>query len=46
MGLSMFYGVPMPDEERLRFLDEAHARGVTLWDTADVYADNEDILAR
>ncbi|RAK82172.1 aldo-keto reductase [Aspergillus fijiensis CBS 313.89] len=46
MGLSMFYGVPMPDEERLRFLDEAHAQGVTFWDTADVYADNEDILAR
>ncbi|OGM50531.1 hypothetical protein ABOM_000887 [Aspergillus bombycis] len=45
MGLSMFYGVPMSNEDRLKFLDNAHARGVTFWDAADVYADNEDILA-
>lgn len=46
MGLSMFYNTRLPDEDRLKFLDYAHAKGVTFWDSADVYADNEDILAK
>ncbi|XHG07866.1 hypothetical protein AWENTII_010996 [Aspergillus wentii] len=45
MGLCMFYGFPLANEDRLQFLDTAHARGVTFWDAVDVYADNEDILA-
>lgn len=46
MGLSMFYNTRLPDEDRLKFLDYAHGKGVTFWDSADVYADNEDILAK
>ncbi|RAK88464.1 aldo-keto reductase [Aspergillus costaricaensis CBS 115574] len=46
MGLSMFYDKRLPDEDRLSFLDYALAKGVTFWDSADVYADNEDILAK
>jgi aryl-alcohol dehydrogenase-like predicted oxidoreductase len=46
MGLSMFYDKQLPDEARLKLLDCAHARGVTFWDSADVYADNEDLLAK
>ncbi|PYI05427.1 aldo-keto reductase [Aspergillus sclerotiicarbonarius CBS 121057] len=46
MGLSMFYNTRRPDAERLKFLDYAHAKGATFWDSADVYADNEDIIAK
>ncbi|OKL55898.1 hypothetical protein UA08_08956 [Talaromyces atroroseus] len=46
MGLSMFYDKRLPDEDRLKFLDYVHAKGVTFWDSADVYADNEDLLAK
>lgn len=46
MGLSMFYDKRLPDDDRLNFLDYALAKGVTFWDSADVYADNEDILAK
>ncbi|PWY83694.1 aldo-keto reductase [Aspergillus sclerotioniger CBS 115572] len=46
MGLSMFYNTRRPDAERLKFLDYAHAQGATFWDSADVYADNEDIIGK
>ncbi|KAI9725892.1 MAG: hypothetical protein M1834_009455 [Cirrosporium novae-zelandiae] len=46
MGLSMFYGKRLPDVDRLKFLDYAYESGVRFWDTADVYADNEDLLGK
>ncbi|KAH9204525.1 aldo-keto reductase [Leptodontidium sp. 2 PMI_412] len=46
MGLSMFYNTLLPDEDRLKFLDYAFESGVTFWDSADVYADSEDIIGR
>lgn len=46
MGLSIFYGPPKPDEERLAILDEAHKTGNIFWDTADIYADSELLLAK
>jgi hypothetical protein len=33
MGVSGFYGLPAPDNERLAFLDEVHKMGETFWDT-------------
>lgn len=47
MGLSTSsYGQPGPDEERLKFLDDLYATGCHFWDTADCYADNEDLLGK
>lgn len=46
MGLSAFYGPVLPDEERFKVLDAVYEHGVTLWDTADVYGDNEDIIGQ
>ena len=46
MGLSVAYGAPPPDEERMKLLDAVFERGCTFWDTADVYADSEDLLGR
>jgi aryl-alcohol dehydrogenase-like predicted oxidoreductase len=44
MGISAYYGTTEPDEERFKVLDAAHAKGCTFWDTADVYADSEDLI--
>lgn len=44
MGLSLFYGTPKPTEERLALLDHVYESGVLLWDTADMYGDNEDLI--
>jgi aryl-alcohol dehydrogenase-like predicted oxidoreductase len=44
MGLSAFYGKPMPDEERFAFLSHAYRVGERFWDSADAYADNEDVI--
>ncbi|THY83543.1 Aldo/keto reductase [Aureobasidium pullulans] len=46
MGLSCFYGPPKPDHERLAILDAAFEQGCRFWDTADCYADSEDLLAK
>ncbi|KIY68339.1 Aldo/keto reductase [Cylindrobasidium torrendii FP15055 ss-10] len=46
MGLSFAYGEVPNDEERLKVLDAAYAAGSTLWDTADIYGDNEDLLGK
>ncbi|KAF2840738.1 putative aldo-keto reductase [Patellaria atrata CBS 101060] len=46
MGLSAFYGPPKPDNERFALLDAAYDRGERFWDTADMYADSEDLLGR
>ena len=46
MGLSLSYGAPVSDEERFKILDRAHELGQRFWDSADVYADNEDLLSQ
>jgi len=46
MGLSAFYGKPMPDEKRFAVLDAAYEVGEHFWDTADMYADSEDLLGK
>lgn len=44
LGLSIFYGKPLPDEERFAILDRAVEIGQVNWDTADVYGDNETMI--
>lgn len=46
MGLSAFYGAPKPDNERMAVLDHIYQSGEHFWDTADMYADSEDLLGR
>ncbi|KAI0711513.1 Aldo/keto reductase [Earliella scabrosa] len=46
MGISICYGPPLPDEERLKVLDAVYEGGVTLWDTSDVYGDSEAIIGQ
>jgi len=46
MGLSAFYGTPDSDEERFKVLDRAYELGQTNWDSADVYADSEDLIGK
>lgn len=46
MGLSIAYGAPKPDKERLALLDYAHEIGERFWDSSDVYGDNEDLLGK
>jgi len=38
MGLTTAYGPKMPDDEILSLLDKVYENGVTLWDTANLYA--------
>ncbi|THH31827.1 hypothetical protein EUX98_g2338 [Antrodiella citrinella] len=44
MGLSSAYSKPGPDEERFKVIDAVYEQGCTLWDTANVYGDSEDLL--
>jgi aryl-alcohol dehydrogenase-like predicted oxidoreductase len=46
MGISAFYGAPQPDSERLAFLDRAYELGATNWDSADIYADSEELIGK
>ncbi|KAH9905719.1 Aldo/keto reductase [Xylariomycetidae sp. FL2044] len=46
MGISVAYGDGSTDEERLRLLDRAWELGCTVWDTADVYGDSEDLVGK
>ncbi|KAI8965286.1 Aldo/keto reductase [Daldinia sp. FL1419] len=46
MGLSMGYGKPMSDEQRLELLDYAYSIGETFWDTSDFYGDSEDLIGK
>jgi len=46
MGLSAFYGQPLPDEQRFKVLDAIYESGCTNWDTADIYGDSEELLGR
>ncbi|KAI4259996.1 MAG: hypothetical protein LQ352_000492 [Teloschistes flavicans] len=44
MGLSSAYGAIEPTEERLKVLDRAYELGERFWDSADIYADSEDLV--
>jgi aryl-alcohol dehydrogenase-like predicted oxidoreductase len=46
MGLSVAYGTPPPDEERLKVLDRAWELGATFWDSASAYGDNEELIGK
>ncbi len=46
MGLSPFHGAAAPDEERFKVLDRAIELGSTYIDSADIYGDNEELLAK
>ncbi|KAG9241668.1 aldo-keto reductase [Calycina marina] len=44
MGLSVYYGEPGDDAQRLAVLDRTYELGSRYWDTADMYDDNEDLI--
>ncbi|KAK2767751.1 hypothetical protein FQN54_003909 [Arachnomyces sp. PD_36] len=44
MSIGGAYSAPKPREDSVAFLEHAHATGQRFWDTADVYADSEDIV--
>ncbi|KAJ3993448.1 NADP-dependent oxidoreductase domain-containing protein [Lentinula boryana] len=47
MGLSGFYGEAVTsDEDRFKVLDAAFEKGCRLWDTADIYNDNEELIGK
>lgn len=46
MGLSSAQSQQRPNEERFTLLDHVYKSGELFWDTADVYADNEDLLGQ
>ncbi|KAF2105995.1 putative aldo/keto reductase [Lophiotrema nucula] len=46
MGLSAAYGEVPNDEERFAFLDRALEQGNTFWDSANIYADSEELVGR
>ncbi|KAH9901325.1 Aldo/keto reductase [Cubamyces lactineus] len=46
MGISAFYGKPLPDEERFKVLDAVYENGCTFWDTANIYADSEELIGK
>lgn len=47
MGMSAFYGTTsVTEESALATLNRAIDLGVTFWDTADVYGDNEILLSK
>ncbi|KAK9476193.1 NADP-dependent oxidoreductase domain-containing protein [Lipomyces japonicus] len=46
MGISAFYQTPLSDEKAFEIFDKAIELGVTFWDTAHIYNNNEDVLGR
>ncbi|KAJ7084980.1 NADP-dependent oxidoreductase domain-containing protein [Mycena epipterygia] len=46
ISLAGAYGAIGDEEERLKFLDEAYAAGCTMWDTADMYGDLEELIGK
>ncbi|CAK5274103.1 unnamed protein product [Mycena citricolor] len=46
MGIGGIYGPAPPDSERFATLDAAYAAGCTMWDTADIYFDSEDLIGQ
>ena len=46
MGLSAVYGQVGSDEGRMKVLDRAYELGERFWDSADAYADSEDLVGK
>ncbi|KAK7052003.1 Aldo/keto reductase [Favolaschia claudopus] len=46
MGIGGAYGPGGTDEQRFELLDAAYAAGCTMWDTADIYGDSEEVLGK
>ncbi|KAK9446409.1 NADP-dependent oxidoreductase domain-containing protein [Limtongia smithiae] len=46
MGISAFYEPKLDDEAAFKVLDAAYALGVTFWDTARIYNNNEEVIGR
>ncbi|KAK6065510.1 aldo keto reductase [Seiridium cupressi] len=46
MSIGGVYGPAGTDKERFELLDRAHELGNTFWDTADMYADSEDVIGK
>lgn len=46
MGMSAFYGATKDENESLKVLHAAIDQGCTFWDTAEIYGDNEELLAK
>ncbi len=46
MGISQSYGEPLPVEDGVKLIRDAYARGITLFDTAEVYGPywNEEVV--
>ncbi|KAH9921861.1 NADP-dependent oxidoreductase domain-containing protein [Fomitopsis serialis] len=44
MGLGAFYGTGIPDEQAHSLLTYAADRGVTFWDTANIYGSSERVI--
>lgn len=44
MGLSFGYGPGLPASEAIGLLRAAHAHGITFFDTAEAYVDNEELV--
>ncbi|KAK7214710.1 hypothetical protein V2G26_002713 [Clonostachys chloroleuca] len=41
-----FYGAIPSDEERFAVMDRAHELGMTMWDSADIYGDSEELMGK
>ncbi|KAI9150336.1 Aldo-keto reductase str7 [Paramyrothecium foliicola] len=46
MSIGGTYGPAGTDEERFVLLDRAHEIGQTFWDTANIYADSEEVIGK
>ncbi|KDQ50793.1 hypothetical protein JAAARDRAFT_164409 [Jaapia argillacea MUCL 33604] len=46
MGIAAFYGTVESDEERFKVFDALLEKGCTNWDTANVYADSEELIGK
>ena len=44
--LAVLYGAVGSDSERLEFIDEVYQRGCWNWDTAEGYADSEELIGK
>ncbi|KAF7327807.1 Aldo-ket-red domain-containing protein [Mycena kentingensis (nom. inval.)] len=45
IGLSL-YGAVESDEDRFKVLDAAYEAGCTMWDTAQIYGDSEELIGK
>jgi aryl-alcohol dehydrogenase-like predicted oxidoreductase len=44
MGLSGIYNAPLPEEVGISIIKEAYSKGITFFDTADVYGPHVGIF--